>query len=104
VSVTDQPSGVSTVTDFPLPGTVPTKLITPSAGARTDSAAAPPISMPRCCPAEYGCTGSNENGCSTGPSTGQVQASAGETAASATMSTGRIRPSGREKLMATSVV
>jgi hypothetical protein len=48
VSVTDQPSPVSTVTDCPLPGTEPTKLTTPGAGARTSSPASPPMSTPRC--------------------------------------------------------
>jgi hypothetical protein len=51
VSVTDQPSGVSIVTDLPLPGTVPAKEIVPAAGARTLAPASPPTSRPRCWPA-----------------------------------------------------
>src|SRR5579872_5555300 len=76
VSVTDSPSGVSIVTDFPLVGTVPAKLTTPEAGASTGTPVAAPTSMPRCWPAAYGCARSKEKPCRTGPFTGQVQAHA----------------------------
>ena len=48
VSVTEYPSGVAIVTDFPLVGTVPAKLTVPDAGAPTEVPAAAPTSMPRC--------------------------------------------------------
>jgi hypothetical protein len=48
VSVTDHPSVVRIVTDFPLPGTVPENETMPEAGASTVSPAAPPMSIPRC--------------------------------------------------------
>src|SRR5262249_40161119 len=51
VSVTDQPSTVSIVTDRPLPGTVPANETTPGAGARTGSPTAPATSTTRCWPA-----------------------------------------------------
>ncbi|HUK44017.1 MAG TPA: hypothetical protein VLV28_01860 [Gaiellaceae bacterium] len=51
VRVTDQPSAVRMVTDFPLPGTVPAKVTTPGTGAATTSPEAPPTSIPRCWPA-----------------------------------------------------
>jgi hypothetical protein len=91
VSVTDQPSAVSIVTDLPLPGTVPANETTPALGARTASPGLPPRSMPRCWPAAYGFAGSNVNGCSTWPSVGQVHACAAGTAASAANSTIRSR-------------
>src|SRR5438105_12626181 len=62
------------VTVIPFVGTVPAKLTTPDAGASTGRSASAPIAMPRCCPAEYGCAGSNENVWSTGPLTGHVHA------------------------------
>src|SRR5436305_14442860 len=62
------------VTVIPFVGTVPAKLTTPDAGANTGVSASAPIAMPRCCPAEYGCAGSNENVWSTGPLTGHVHA------------------------------
>src|SRR6266576_4683737 len=64
------------VTVIPFVGTVPAKLTTPDAGASTGTSASAPIAMPRCCPAEYGCAGSNENVWSTGPLTGHVHAPA----------------------------
>jgi hypothetical protein len=91
VSVTDQPSGVRMVTDFPLPGTVPANVTTPAAGATTVSPAAPPMSIPRCWPAAYGWAGSNENGSRTEPLDGHVHASAGAAKASAATSTTRNR-------------
>jgi len=51
VSVTDQPSGVSIVTDLPLVGTVPANVTMPPAGARTVDPTSPATSIPRCCPA-----------------------------------------------------
>ena len=51
VSVTDQPSAVSIVTDLPFDGTVPAKETTPAAGARTTAPAPAPTSMSRCWPA-----------------------------------------------------
>jgi hypothetical protein len=91
VSVTDHPSEVSIVTDLPLPGTVPAKLTSPAAGAWTADPGSPPRSTPRCCPASYGCSGSNENGRRTGPSAGHVHAQAAGAAASATASTSSSR-------------
>src|SRR5262249_27423708 len=91
VSVTDQPSGVRIVTDFPLPGTVPAKVTAPAAGASIVSPVAPPTSMPRCWPAPYGCAGSKENGRRTGPLAGHVQAEAGAANESAARSTSRNR-------------
>lgn len=77
VSVTEYPSEVWIVMDLPLVGTLPAKLIVPLAGATTGSPVADaPMSMPRCCPAAYGCASSKLNACSTGPLTGQVQACA----------------------------
>jgi hypothetical protein len=90
VSVTDQPSEVRIVNDFPLPGTVPANVTTPAAGARTTDPVSPPISIPRCSPAEYGWAGSNENASSTGPPVGQVHAAAGATATSAAVTRARL--------------
>jgi hypothetical protein len=73
--VIESPSAVSIVTDFPLVGTEPAYVTTPAAGASTAIPVADaPMSIPRCCPPAYGCAGSNEKPCSTGPLTGQVQA------------------------------
>src|SRR6266550_9174503 len=58
----------------PFVGTVPAKLTTPEAAASTGVPPSAPIAMPRCCPAAYGCAGSNENVWSTGPLTGHVHA------------------------------
>jgi hypothetical protein len=91
VSVTDQPSEVRIVTDFPLPGTVPANVTTPPAGAWIVSSGEPPTSRPRCWPAEYGWAGSNENASRTGPLAGQVHAEAGAANASAARSTSRNR-------------
>jgi hypothetical protein len=66
-------------TVFPPVGTVPAKETTPEAGAATALPVGAPRSTPRCCPAAYGWARSKENGRSTGPSTGQVQARATET-------------------------
>ena len=64
VSVTDQPSDVSIVTDLPLPGHGAREGDRTDAGARTSVARRlPPISTPRCCPAAYGLPGRTENGC-----------------------------------------
>jgi hypothetical protein len=51
VSVTDHPSPVLIVTVLPLSGTVPAKVTTPAAGARTIEPASPATAMPRCWPA-----------------------------------------------------
>jgi hypothetical protein len=64
------------VTLMPEVGTVPANVTVPAAGATTGASAAAPMSIPRCCPAAYGCAGSKTNGWSTGPSAGQVQAPA----------------------------
>ena len=74
VSVTEYPSAVSIVTLLPEAGTVPAKVTVPETGASTADPSLPPTSMPRCCPAAYGCAGSKTNGWSTGPSAGHVQA------------------------------
>jgi hypothetical protein len=89
VSVTEYPSGVSMVTLFPEDGTVPAKLTVPAAGASTGEPSEPPRSIPRCCPAAYGCEGSNRNGWSTGPPAGHVQALAAGASKSAAKTTGR---------------
>jgi hypothetical protein len=83
------------VSDLPLDGTVPAKLTVPETGAATAAPVAAPMSMPRCSPASYGRARSNENGASTGPRTGQVQAPAqGAQARNATSTspTRRIEP------------
>lgn len=98
VSVTDQPSEVRMVSDFPLPGTVPANVTTPPAGARTADPGSPPISIPRCSPAEYGWAGSNENASSTGPPVGQVHAAAGATATSAAASRARLSMSRNRRI------
>jgi hypothetical protein len=72
-SVTEKPSCVRIVTVSPPPGTTPAKATTPETGATTVAPAAPPTSIPRCCPAAYGSL-PKEKGRSTGPSTGQDQA------------------------------
>ena len=100
MSVIDQPSGVRIVTDLPLAGTVPANVTTPPAGAWTTSAAPPPISMPRCCPAAYGCAGSNTNGSRIWPLTGQVQARAGAAAAKKTNSATASRRIGTRQIKA----
>src|SRR5438034_11048659 len=74
----------------PFVGTVPAKLTTPEAAASTGVPASAPIAMPRCCPAAYGCAGSNENVWSTGPLTGHVHALAHGTKI---MNTSTIQPS-----------
>src|SRR5579884_3199622 len=76
VSVTASASAVRIVTDLPLVGTEPANVTSPAAGATTAVPAGAPTSTPRCCPPAYGCAGSNENGASTGPSTGHVHAAA----------------------------
>jgi hypothetical protein len=76
VSVTAFPCGVAIVTLRPEPGTVPANDTVPAAGATTVEPAAPPTSMPRCCPAAYGCAESKTNGCRTAPELGQVHAPA----------------------------
>ena len=48
-------------------------------GASTVAAAPAPIAMPWCRPVAYGCAGSNDNVCRTGPWTGQVHAPAAGT-------------------------
>ncbi|HEY8029550.1 MAG TPA: hypothetical protein VIE38_08590 [Gaiellaceae bacterium] len=48
--MTEYPSAVAIVTDFPLVGTVPANVTAPDAGAATGVPAAAPMSMPRCCP------------------------------------------------------
>jgi hypothetical protein len=53
-SVTAWPPGVSNVTTFPFVPTVPAKLTTPEAGARTDSSGLPATSIPLCWPPAYG--------------------------------------------------
>jgi hypothetical protein len=59
VRVTEYPSAVWIVSELPLVGTYPAKLTVPAAGAETLSpAASAPMSMPRCCPAAYGCASS----------------------------------------------
>jgi hypothetical protein len=87
VSVTDQPSEVRIVTDFPLPGTVPANVTIPPAGAGIVSPAEPATSMPRCWPSAYGCVGSKANASRTGPLAGHVHAEAGAANASAARST-----------------
>ncbi len=103
VSVTAYPSAVVIVTDRPESGTVPANVTSPAAGARTDAPASAPTSMPRCWPAAYGWLGSNENGWSTGPDAGHVQAlPAGATssaARAATRSRRRMRPPRRSGAM-----
>ncbi len=79
VRLTARPEGVRIVTVCPFVGTDPAKLTIPDAGASTVAAAPAPIAMPRCWPAAYGCAGSNENVCRTGPWTGQVHAPAAGT-------------------------
>lgn len=74
-SVTAYPSEVRIVTARPPFGTLPTNETVPRTGARTLVLSAAPTSMPRCWPAAYG-SAESENGRSTGPSTGQVQACA----------------------------
>jgi len=76
VSVTAYPSAVSIVTLRPEDGTDPAKETIPAAGASTGSPSAPATSTPRCCPAAYGCDRSNENGWTTAPRVGHVQAEA----------------------------
>src|SRR5439155_16202849 len=79
VKLTASPSPVWIVSVRPFVGTEPAKLTTPAAGASTGAPASAPIAMPRCCPAAYGCAGSNENVSSTGPLTGHVHAPAHRT-------------------------
>jgi hypothetical protein len=78
VSVIERPSPVSIVTDLPLDGTVPAKLTTPDAGARTGEPADAAMSTPRCCSPAYGCAGSNAKDWTTVPPTGHVHAPAAE--------------------------
>src|SRR5579859_1028403 len=92
VSVTARPSAVSIVTDLPLVGTVPAYVTTPAAGATTGMPVAEaPMSTPRCWPPAYGCAGSNEKPCSTGPVTGHVQAYAPGTQRTKKSRSGTIR-------------
>jgi hypothetical protein len=96
-SVTAYPSAVWIVSARPPPGTAPVNETIPAAGARTASPAAAPTSIPRCWPAAYSSSAS-ENGRRTGPSAGQTQpAAAGTTirdaiaATTATESTRRMK-------------
>src|SRR5579862_6962635 len=90
VRLTARPAGVTIVTDLPFVGTVPANVTDPTAGATTGAPEAAPIAMPRCSPAAYGCAGSNEKVCRTGPCTGQVHAATqGTTAASMSAHTSR---------------
>src|SRR6266571_4483850 len=79
VRLTARPDAVRIVSVCPFVGTEPAKLTTPDAGANTGAPPPAPIAIPRCWPAVYGCAGSNENVCMTGPLTGQVQAPAAGT-------------------------
>jgi hypothetical protein len=72
-SVADSPPAVSIVTVRPYLGTLPANDTVPDAGATTGVPDRAPMSIPRCWPAAYG-SPPNENGRSTGPSTGHVQA------------------------------
>jgi hypothetical protein len=65
---------VAIVTVFPDDGTEPANVTTPSSGAATRDPGSPATSIPRCCPLEYGCAGSNANGCRTAPAVGHVHA------------------------------
>ena len=47
VSVTDQPSGVRSETVFPLDGSDPAKVTTPSSAERTAEPSTPAMSIPR---------------------------------------------------------
>ncbi len=85
-SVTEYPSSVRIVRQRPWRGSWPTKETIPVAAARTSAPVGAPMSIPRCCPPEYG-SSSATNGFSTGPSTGQVHACARGTCVSATRST-----------------
>jgi hypothetical protein len=67
----------------PLLGTVPAKVTLPDAGATTAVPGVAEISIPRCCPAAYGCASSNENASTTVPVTGQLQPPADGTTTSA---------------------
>src|SRR5581483_1197533 len=67
VSVTEYPSAVAIVTDFPLEGTVPAKVTVPADGARTAVPGDAPMSMPRCWPPAYGWLESKTNPSRTGP-------------------------------------
>ena len=91
VRLTARPSAVWIVTLRPFVGTVPAKLTTPGAGASTGVPPSAPIAMPRCCPAAYGCAGSNENVSSTGPRTGHVHACAPGTKIAKMSATGHSR-------------
>jgi hypothetical protein len=77
------------VTLFPDDGTVPAKVTVPVAGASTVAPGSPPIAIPRCCPAAYGCAGSKRNGCRTAPAAGHVQASPAGATKSATRTAAR---------------
>ena len=79
--MTEYPSVVAIVTVLPLDGTDPAKDTEPETGAATGLPACAPMSIPRCCPAPYGWPRSNAKNVSTGPSTGQLQPSAGDGAA-----------------------
>jgi hypothetical protein len=74
-SVTAWPSAVWIVTARPPPGTKPTKETVPPTGATTAAPTSAPMSTPRCWPPAYG-SDPSENGRSTGPATGHVQAAA----------------------------
>jgi hypothetical protein len=74
--VADQPSAVRIVTAKPFAATEPANETIPAVGAATVEPDGAPMSMPRCCPPEYGWAASNEKARSTGPSTGQLQACA----------------------------
>jgi len=63
------------VTVSPWVGTVPAKVTSPDAGARTPAASSSATSTPRCCPPAYGLSPS-EKARRTGPSAGQLQAAA----------------------------
>ena len=69
--------------------TEPANVDRPAAGASTVEPAAPPTSMPRCCPAAYGCAGSKRNGCRTAPVQASVHALAAGASRSAASDAGR---------------
>ena len=74
-SVTEYPSVVAIATLRPLVATAPANVTVPPRGATTGEPAAPPMSIPRCCPPAYGLF-PRWNPASTGPDAGHVQAPA----------------------------
>ena len=86
-SVTARPSEVWIVRARPPPGTEPLNVTVPDAGARTSAPVAAAMSRPRCWPAAYSSSAS-ENGRRTGPSAGHTQpAAAGTTTRDAVATT-----------------